>query len=63
MSERWEYRVWTLDPRDVDKKWAHELDRQGAQGWELVACTSVGTNYVVAYFKRRIPDPIGGYAT
>lgn len=51
MTRRWTYRVEVVERVD-----AGELNRLGAEGWELVAVTPSGEGRTELVFKRPAPD-------
>lgn len=50
---RWEYEIFRCDRITVLKT---ELNRQGAEGWELVSIIE-REGYLQSCFKREIPEP------
>lgn len=58
---KWEYffivhPVVMYDPSSIDKL-TDDIDRYGADGWELVAVTYLDSNVLIQYtFKRQLPE-------
>lgn len=51
--QQWEYMVcrWHINDLDDPNIYEKKLDAQGANGWELICCNSVGRMYELI-FKR-----------
>ena len=52
MADRWEYKVISLDCRDMPDRAETRLNGYGAGGWELVAIGRYSFE-AIAYLKRR----------
>jgi len=54
--QRWEYKVVEKENKDKGRDIAHELNRLGQEGWELVAATEVcgDVDWVMLYLKRPV---------
>ncbi|TWI07334.1 DUF4177 domain-containing protein [Aerolutibacter ruishenii] len=57
MNQRWQYHVVDLPPRmfeTMPERLQAELDRLGAEGWELVSVVQVPTltDYARLFFKQ-----------
>lgn len=50
---RWEYRVLTIDLREMNAPDESELNELGKQGWLLVSVLATGNNTIVNYYFAR----------
>ena len=55
-TERWEY-TFLRGGYEINSVPKEEINNLGKEGWELVAVTAAGhyPEYVVMYFKRKLP--------
>lgn len=57
MGTKWEYKVLESNPMTLCSQIEAALNKQGDDGWELIAVTPTVTGWFKFYFKRLCTTP------